>query len=48
MTTEKRNDFIKRISSVQSDDKAKFGKMNVFQMVCRCADQFRMMFGEIK
>lgn len=48
MTSEKRNDFINRILSVQLNDKAKFGKMNVSQMICHCADQFRMLFGEIE
>ena len=48
MTIEKRNDFINRILSVQPGDKAKFGQMNVSQMICHCADQFRMMFGEYK
>jgi hypothetical protein len=48
MTIEKRDNFINRILSVQSNDKAKFGQMNVSQMICHCTDQFRMMFGEIK
>jgi hypothetical protein len=48
MTTEKRDEFIKRILAVSAEDKAKFGKMNVFQMICHCADQFRMLFGEIE
>ena len=48
MTDEKINEFINRIHSVNKDDKAKYGKMNVYQMVCHCADQFRMMFGEIE
>ena len=41
-------DFKNRIVKVKENDKAKFGKMNVNQMVCHCADQFRMLFGEIK
>jgi hypothetical protein len=48
MTIEKRNNFIDRILSMQPDDKAKFGQMNVSQMICHCADQFRVMFGEFK
>jgi hypothetical protein len=48
MTIEKKEEFINRIKTVAPDDKAKFGKMNVFQMICHCTDQLRMMFGEIK
>lgn len=48
MTKDLKNDFIRRIGTVNPDDKAKFGKMNVSQMICHCADQFRMMFGEVK
>jgi hypothetical protein len=48
MTDEKKNEFINRILLVNKDDKAKYGQMNVFQMICHCADQFRMMFGEIE
>ncbi len=47
MTIEDKEKFITRILSVSANDKAKFGRMNVFQMICHCADQFRMMFGEI-
>ena len=47
MTIENRDEFIVRILSVSANDKPNFGKMNVFQMICHCADQFRMMFGEI-
>jgi len=48
MTIEARDEFVKRILSVDKEDKAKFGQMTVFQMVCHCTDQFRMMFGEIE
>jgi hypothetical protein len=48
MTNEIKDGFVKRILSVSKDDNAKFGKMNVNQMICHCADQFRMMFGEIE
>ena len=43
-----KTDFINRITQMQEDDKAKFGEMNVNQMVSHCADQFRMLFGEIE
>lgn len=48
MTTERKEEFINRIRTVSNDDIAKFGQMNVFQMICHCADQFRMLFGEIE
>lgn len=48
MTLEQKNEFIRRINSISRDDKAKFGKMNVFQMTAHCADQIRMALGEIK
>jgi hypothetical protein len=48
MTIEQKNEFVKRIISVSPDDKAKFGQMNVSQMICHCADQLRMAFGEIE
>ena len=48
MTDEKRNELISRISSVTATDQPKFGKMNVAQMICHCADQLRMVFGEIE
>ncbi|MBU1101274.1 MAG: DUF1569 domain-containing protein [Bacteroidetes bacterium] len=48
MTIEQRDEFVNRILAVRADDKAKFGQMNISQMVCHCSDQFRMMFGEIE
>ena len=48
MILEQQNEFIKRIELVTAEDKPLFGKMNVRQMICHCADQFRMMFGEIE
>lgn len=47
MTVEKKDEFIKRIKSVSSDDKALFGRMDVCQMICHCTDQLRMSFGEL-
>lgn len=47
METEKKEEFVKRILAVSENDKATFGKMNVYQMICHCTDQFRIMFGEI-
>jgi len=48
MTNEIKNEFISRILTVTGEDKAKFGQMNVSQMICHCADQLRMAFGEIR
>lgn len=48
MTIEQKEIFDARITSVNKDDKAKFGQMNVNQMICHCTDQIRMAFGEIK
>ena len=41
MTVGKRNEFVERILSVRPDDKAEFGRMNVSQMICHCADQYK-------
>jgi hypothetical protein len=48
MDAGKKEEFVKRILSVSENDKASFGQMNVSQMICHCADQFRIMFGEIE
>ena len=48
MTVEMKDEFVKRILEVSAKDQAQFGQMNVSQMVCHCADQFRIMFGEMK
>ena len=48
MTIEQKSEFEKRINSVCQEDKAKFGQMNVNQMICHCADQIRMALGEVK
>lgn len=45
---EQKDNLIKRISSIQDTDTAKFGKMNVNQMICHCTDQLRMAMGEIE
>lgn len=47
MTEEKANKLIQRILTVNLSDEAKFGQMNVQQMISHCSDQFRMMFGEV-
>ncbi|HEX2982544.1 MAG TPA: DUF1569 domain-containing protein [Ignavibacteriales bacterium] len=47
MTTEMKEEFVKRIFAVTADDQKQFGQMNVNQMICHCADQFRIMFGEM-
>jgi hypothetical protein len=48
MNREQKDEFIKRINSVEQNDKASFGKLNVNQMICHCADQLRMAFGEVE
>lgn len=48
MTIEQKQEITKRINSVCQSDKAKYGRMNVNQMICHCADQLRMAFGEVK
>jgi len=48
MTIDEKNGFIKRVESVEQTDKAKFGQMNVNQMICHCTDQLRMAFGEVE
>ncbi len=40
--------FVSRIKEVEENDIAKYGKMNVHQMIFHCADQFSMLFGEIE
>ncbi|MEL6975401.1 MAG: DUF1569 domain-containing protein [Bacteroidota bacterium] len=40
--------FLKRIETLHSESKPKFGKMNVNQMVCHCTDFFRMAMGTKK
>ena len=48
MTELQTSQFIERIKNVTLNDEAKFGTMNVRQMICHCSDQFRMMFGEVE
>ena len=48
MTKEQANELIERIKTVSPNDEAKFGLMNVQQMVSHCSDQFRMLFGEME
>jgi hypothetical protein len=47
MTADMKDEFIKRITAVNGSDQKQFGQMNVSQMICHCADQFRIMFGEM-
>ena len=47
-TEDQIQDFFIRIEKLDSELKPKFGKMNVNQMVCHCADFFRMAFGTKK
>jgi hypothetical protein len=37
----------KRILSLSPENKAVWGKMNVHQMLCHCADQFRLCSGQV-
>ncbi len=40
--------FFSRIDNLAIDRKPLFGKMNAHQMICHCADFFRMAFGQKK
>jgi hypothetical protein len=39
--------FLARIDSLTPQHKAKYGKMNVHQMVCHCTDFYRLAFQEL-
>ena len=39
--------FLRRIDSLTPNHKAKYGKMNVHQMVCHCTDFYRMASEEL-
>lgn len=41
-----RKKILERVTSLVTDDKAQWGKMNVHQMVVHCTDQLRMASGE--
>jgi hypothetical protein len=41
------NLFFERIDKLQPDSKPVFGKMNVSQMLCHCADQIRIINGDL-
>lgn len=45
MTSDDLKVFFERIDRLTPDHKPLFGKMNVNQMVCHCADQVRMALG---
>jgi hypothetical protein len=45
MTETQIQQFFKRIESLTFESKPSFGKMNVNQMVCHCADFYRMAKG---
>ena len=47
LTIGKKDELTGRTLAVTAEDKANLGNMNVNQIICHCADQFRMMFGEI-
>ncbi|MFI5134919.1 MAG: DUF1569 domain-containing protein [Chitinophagales bacterium] len=38
--------IIQRISSLQTDNKRRWGKMNIEQMLAHCTDQIRLALGE--
>jgi hypothetical protein len=40
-----RKDILERISKISGNEKAKWGKMNVHEMVVHCSDQLRMSMG---
>ncbi|TAE31642.1 MAG: DUF1569 domain-containing protein [Cytophagales bacterium] len=42
------SDFIERIDQLSPDSTPTFGKMNVSQMLCHCADQLRLINHELK
>lgn len=48
MAKDKIDVFFLRIDKLTLQHKALFGKMNVHQMICHCADQIRMALGEKK
>jgi hypothetical protein len=39
--------FLERIDNLSVNSTPKFGKMNVFQMLCHCADQIRIITNEL-
>ena len=39
--------FLRRIDSLTPNHKAKYGKMNVHQMVCHCTDFYRIALEEL-
>jgi hypothetical protein len=43
----KRNEIIFRINKLTPESKAAWGKMNVGQMLCHCADGIKMSTGEL-
>ncbi len=45
MTEEEVQQFFQRIDNLTPEHKALFGKMNVNQMICHCADQLRAAMG---
>lgn len=47
-TEQQAQEFFTRIDKLSPGLKPKFGKMNVNQMVCNCADFFRMAKGTKK
>ncbi|MEX0314799.1 MAG: DinB family protein [Allomuricauda sp.] len=48
LTEDQVQDFFVRIDNLQIDQKPLFGKMDAHQMICHCADFFRMAFGQKK
>ena len=46
MDKNKIDTFFSRIDILTTDHKPLFGQMNVHQMICHCADQLRLAFGE--
>lgn len=42
------NSYFSRIDKLKTDSAPRFGKMDVSQMLCHCADQIRIITGELK
>lgn len=48
LTSEIKSDCIKRINAINESSQKLWGKMTANEMLCHCADQIRMVLGEIK
>lgn len=48
LNTIDRNELVERINSIEGNEKALWGKMNVSEMICHSSDQIRLATGEIQ